>query len=88
MFRTSFSNWQPAYPMGKVLADRGTKKVVTLTWKYAAAEESINGFKEGFTKAGGTIVKELYLPFPSVEFQPLLTEIASIKPDAVFSLFF
>ena len=87
IFRTSFSNWQPAYPMGKVLADRGIKKVVTLTWNYAAGTESINGFKEGFTKAGGTIVKELLLPFPSVEFQPLLTEIASIKPDAVFVFF-
>ena len=87
IFRTSFTNWQPSYPMGKVLADRGIKKVVTLTWKYGAGEEAINGFKEGFTKAGGTIVKELFLPFPSVEFQPLLTEIASIKPDAVFVFF-
>ncbi|MCX7141328.1 MAG: ABC transporter substrate-binding protein [Proteobacteria bacterium] len=87
IFRTSFTNWQPAYPMGKVLADRGIKKVVTLTWKYGAGEESINGFKEGFIKAGGTIMKELYLPFPNVEFQSLLTEIASIKPDAVFVFF-
>jgi branched-chain amino acid transport system substrate-binding protein len=87
IFRTSFTNWQPPYPMGKVLADRGIKKVVTLTWNYGAGTESINGFKEGFTKAGGTIVKELLLPFPSVEFQPLLTEIASIKPDAVFVFF-
>ena len=87
IFRTSFTNWQPAYPMGKVLADRGIKKVVTLTWKYGAGEEAIEGFKEGFTKAGGTVVKELFLPFPSVEFQPLLTEIASIKPDAVFVFF-
>jgi len=87
IFRTSFTNWQPAYPMGKVLADRGIKKVVTLTWKYGAGEEAIEGFREGFTKAGGTVVKELFLPFPSVEFQPLLTEIASIKPDAVFVFF-
>src|ERR1039458_4181530 len=48
IFRTSFTNWQPAYPMGKVLADRGIKKVVTLTWNYGAGTESINGFKEGF----------------------------------------
>jgi len=87
IFRTSFTNWQPAYPMGKVLADRGIKRVVTLTHKYAAGEEAIEGFKEGFTKAGGTVVKELYLPFPSEEFQSLLTEIASIKPDAVFVFF-
>jgi len=87
IFRTSFTNWQPAYPMGKVLAERGIKKVVTLTWNYGAGTESIGGFKEGFTKAGGSVVKELLLPFPSVEFQPLLTEIASIKPDAVFVFF-
>ena len=87
VFRTSFSNWQPAHPMGKVMYDRGHRKVVTLTWKYGAGEESIGSFKEGFTAAGGTIVKEMYLPFPNVEFQPFITEIASLKPDAVFVFF-
>ncbi len=87
IFRTSFSNWQPAYPMGKVLAGRGVTKVVTLAWNCATGTESIDGFKEGFTKAGGTIAKELSLAFPSVEFQPLLTEIAAIKPDGVFVFF-
>jgi branched-chain amino acid transport system substrate-binding protein len=33
--------------------------------------------------AGGTIIKEMSLPFPNVEFQAFLTEIASLKPDAV-----
>jgi len=87
IFRTSFSNWQPAYPMGKVLADRGIKNAVTLTWKYAAGQEAIGGFEQGFIKAGGKIAKELWVPFPQVEFQPLLTEIASIKPEAVFVFF-
>jgi branched-chain amino acid transport system substrate-binding protein len=32
-------------------------------------------------------VKELFLPFPQVEFQPLLTEIAALKPDAVVAFF-
>ena len=87
IFRTSFSNWQPAHPMGKVMYDKGHRKVVTLTWKYGAGEESIESFKEGFTKLGGSIVKEMYLPFPNVEFQAFLTEIASLKPDAVFVFF-
>jgi branched-chain amino acid transport system substrate-binding protein len=87
VFRTSFSNWQPAHPMGKVMYDRGHRKVVTLTWKYGAGEESIESFKEAFTKVGGSVVKEMYLPFPNVEFQPFLTEIASLKPDAVFVFF-
>jgi branched-chain amino acid transport system substrate-binding protein len=32
-------------------------------------------------------VKELFLPFPQVEFQALLTEIANIKPDCVAAFF-
>ena len=87
IFRSSFSNWQPGYAMGEVMAKKGHKKVVTITWKYAAGDESVGGFKEAFTKAGGQIVKELTLPFPNVEFQALLTEIASIKPDAVYTFF-
>jgi len=87
IFRSSFSNWQPGYAMGEVAAKRGAKKVVTITWKYAAGDESVAGFKEAFEKAGGQVVKELSLPFPNVEFQPLLTEIAAAKPDAVYTFF-
>jgi branched-chain amino acid transport system substrate-binding protein len=87
IFRSSFSNWQPGYAMGEVAAQRGAKKVVTITWKYAAGDESVGGFKEAFEKGGGQVVKELSLPFPNVEFQPLLTEIASLKPDAVYTFF-
>ncbi|HKA39858.1 MAG TPA: ABC transporter substrate-binding protein [Burkholderiales bacterium] len=87
IFRTSFANAQTTYPMGKVLIDRKVKNVVTLSWKYAAGEEAVAGFRDSFTKGGGKIVKELWLPFPNVEFQSLLTEIASLKPDAVFVFF-
>ncbi|MBN8443002.1 MAG: ABC transporter substrate-binding protein [Dechloromonas sp.] len=87
LFRTSFTNWQPAYAMGKVAAEKGHKKVVTLTWKYAAGQQSIEGFKEAFEQAGGKVVKDMTLPFPNVEFQPFLTEIAALKPDAVFVFF-
>ena len=87
IFRSSFSNWQPGYAMGEVVAKKGHKKVVTITWKYAAGDESVRGFKEAFEKAGGTVVKELNLPFPNVEFQALLTEIAAAKPDAVYTFF-
>ncbi len=85
-FRTSFTNWQPAYAMGEY-AGRKHKTAVTLTWKYAAGQQSVDGFKEAFEKAGGKVVKELTLPFPNVEFQPFLTEIASIKPEAVYVFF-
>ena len=41
IFRTSFSNWQTTYPMGKVMADAGIKNVATITWKYTAGKEMI-----------------------------------------------
>jgi branched-chain amino acid transport system substrate-binding protein len=87
VFRTSFTNSQPTRALGKVMVDKGHKKAVWITWKYAAGDEAFEGFKEGYLAAGGTIVKELSLPFPNVEFQALLTEIASIKPDAVACFF-
>ena len=87
IFRSSFSNWQPGYAMGEVVAKKGHKNVVTVTWKYAAGDESVRGFKEAFEKSGGKVVKELNLPFPNVEFQALLTEIAAAKPDAVYTFF-
>ncbi len=87
VFRTSFSNWQITYPLGAVMKERGHGSAVFLTWKYAAGEQMMKGFKDGFEKAGGKLVKELYLPFPQVEFQPLLTEIAALKADAVACFF-
>jgi branched-chain amino acid transport system substrate-binding protein len=87
IFRVSYSNWQTAYPMGKVAADKGHKKVVTLAWKYAAGLQAVDGFKEAFEKGGGKVSKEMTLPFPNVEFQPFLAEIAAQKPDAVFVFF-
>ena len=87
IFRTSFTNWQPGYAMGQVAAAKKAKNVVTLTWKYAAGLQSVDGFKEAFEKSGGKVVKEMTLPFPNVEFQAFLTEIASLKPDAVYVFF-
>ena len=87
IFRVSFSNSQPGLAMGIVAALKGYKTAVTITWKYAAGEQSIGGFKESFQKGGGKVLKELYVPFPNVEFQALLTEIASIKPSCVYTFF-
>lgn len=87
VFRTSFSNSQPTRALGAAMIAKGHKKAVWITWKYAAGDEAFEGFKESYTAAGGTIIKELGLPFPNVEFQALLTEIAALKPDAVACFF-
>jgi branched-chain amino acid transport system substrate-binding protein len=73
--------------MGKVAAERGHKKIVTITWNYAFGNESVQAFTEGFEKAGSKVTQSLTLPFPNVEFQALLTQIAAQKPDAVYAFF-
>ena len=87
IFRTSFSNWQTIHALGKVMWEKGHKSAAWITHKYAAGEEMFGGFKEGYEKVGGKIVKDLWLPFPNVEFQALITEIAAAKPDAVACFF-
>ncbi|MBV9892231.1 MAG: ABC transporter substrate-binding protein [Rhizobacter sp.] len=85
--RSSFSNWQPGYAMGVVAGQKGVKRAMTITWAYAAGAESTKGFTEGLEKGGGKVIKDLTLPFPNVEFQALLTEIAAQRPDAVYAFF-
>jgi len=87
VFRTSFSNWQTSYPCADVMLKDGRKKAVLMFWNYSFGQESMAAFKEGYAKGGGTIVKEIAVPFPSTEFQANLSEIASLKPDAVFVFF-
>ena len=87
IFRSSFSNWQPGYAAGVVAAGKGYKRAMSITWNYAAGNESVKGFTEAFEKGGGKVLKELSLPFPGVEFQALLTEIAAQKPDVVYAFF-
>lgn len=87
IFRTSFGNSQPGVAAGKAMIDAGIKTAVTYTWKYAAGDESVEGFKQGFLAGGGKILKEIALPFPNVEFQAGLAEIASLKPEAVYSFY-
>lgn len=87
IFRSSFSNWQPGYSTGVYAAGKGYKRAMTITWNYAAGNEMVKGFTEAFEKGGGKVMKELNLPFPNVEFQALLTEIAAQKPDVVFAFF-
>ncbi|MCP4009492.1 MAG: ABC transporter substrate-binding protein [Proteobacteria bacterium] len=87
IFRTSFSNWQPAFPGGKVMADDGHKTAITISWKYGAGIQMMAAGKSSFEQNGGKVIKDIQVPFPDVEFQANLSEIAAAKPDAVFAFF-
>jgi branched-chain amino acid transport system substrate-binding protein len=87
VFRSSFSNWQPAYGMGLALGRQGVKRACWVTWDYAAGAESGQGFADGLRAGGGEVVRELKLPFPETNFQPLLAQIPGLNVDAVGSFF-
>ena len=87
IFRTSFANGQIGAATAKAMLAAGVKEAMTCTWRYAAGEEMVGGFKETFEAGGGKVTKDIALPFPDVEFQSALAEIAAAKPQAVYSFF-
>ncbi|MDO5624184.1 MAG: ABC transporter substrate-binding protein [Pseudomonadota bacterium] len=87
VFRTSFSNAQPTLALGRAMIERRARRTVWVAWDYPAGSEALEGFRTGYTEAGGQIVQTLKLPFPSTDFKPLLDEIARIRPDAVACFF-
>ncbi len=87
IFRTSFTNWQPAYGMGLALGRQGVKRAAWITWDYAAGNEAGEGFRDGLRASGGEVVRELKLPFPETNFQPLLAQIPGLNVEAVGSFF-
>src|SRR6478736_2279203 len=79
---TSYQNDQVHEILGKVAQDRGYKRVYLLVPNYQAGRDSVAGFKLDYK---GEIVEESYMPLGSLDFQPELTKINSLKPDAVFT---
>ena len=87
VFRTSFSNWQPAYGMGKALAATGVKRAAWVTWDYAAGKEAGEGFRDGLKSGGAELTQILALPFPETNFQPILAQLPGLGVEAVGSFF-
>ena len=87
VFRSSFSNWQPAYGMGRALAAKGVKKAAWVSWDYAAGKESAEGFRDGLKAGGAELTKVLLLPFPETNFQPILAQLPALGVEAVGAFF-
>ena len=88
IYRTSFSNWQPAHPVGTYVVEKlGKKKIQLVYAKYGAGLESVASFKETFTAAGGTIVgPDVATPFPNNGDQtPFVQAIQTDKIDGIYS---
>lgn len=84
IWRTSFTNWQPAHPMGRWAAENIGKRGYISVHDYAAGHDAMTAMAHGFTEAGGTIVGEQQLPFPDIgDAAPYMADIRQADPDVV-----
>jgi branched-chain amino acid transport system substrate-binding protein len=86
---TLVPSWNAVH-VGKLLGQYtytklGHRKAVIVASKYVFGARVSDGFRAGFTGAGGTIVKEVYPPLGTADFAPFLTGLPAA--DVVFSFF-
>ncbi|MBF0287591.1 MAG: ABC transporter substrate-binding protein [SAR324 cluster bacterium] len=86
IFRTSFTSWQLAYPMGGVMRKAGHKRVVMMYWNYTFGRQTKAAFAESFSASNEEVI-DIPTPFPKAEFQSYFTKIATLHPDAVFAFY-
>jgi branched-chain amino acid transport system substrate-binding protein len=85
MFRSSFTAWQPSYPLGTWAANNGLRKVYVLVSDFATGIDAETAFGKAFVEAGGTIVGSARMPVTTPDFIPYLQRAKDVKPDAVFA---
>lgn len=88
IFRTSFSNWQPNWPMGAWAAQNLGKRAMISVPDYGAGKDTVSAFTNSFTAAGGEIVKTQLTPFPNMgDPAPFVAEIKDAAPDFVYAFY-
>ncbi len=88
IWRTSFSNWQPNWPVGTWAAKNVGKKAYISVPDYAAGADMANAFKNSFEAAGGQVVGLQKTPFPNMgDPAPFVTELKNANPDMVYAFY-
>ncbi len=88
IFRTSFTNWQPNWPLGTWAYKNIGKKAVISVPDYGAGHDMENAFANSFLAAGGEIVSAQYTPFPNMgDPAPFITDLKNAGADMVFAFY-
>ncbi len=89
IFRTSFSNWQPNWPLGGWAYDNVAQEVFVSAPDYAAGHNMVDAFLNGFQAKGGKLVAEpQYTPFPAMgDPAPFITQIQEANPPMVYTFY-
>src|SRR5258708_8709332 len=80
--RTSFSANAFQYGAGKYWAQKGVKKIVTMTADYSAGHSFMDPFKRGFEDGGGQVILQIWTPFQKTRaWRPPLTQATPSAPE-------
>jgi branched-chain amino acid transport system substrate-binding protein len=80
-YTTAWQNDQLSEVVGKYAADKGYKRVLTLTPNYQAGKDFIAGFKRTYKMP---LLEELYTPLNQQDFSAEIAQIQAANPDAVY----
>lgn len=88
IWRTSFTNWQPNWPVGTWAAENQGKRAFISVPDYAAGHNMRDAFSNSFLAAGGEIVNVQLTPFPNIgDPAPFITEIANADVDFLYCFY-
>jgi branched-chain amino acid transport system substrate-binding protein len=85
--RTSFTMWQSGYPMGAYAYEKiGCKTAAAGYTDYPPGKDSVEAFKMGYEKAGGTLVDVIPMGGPREvpDFTPFFQRIKDLKPGCFY----
>src|ERR1700731_2099998 len=84
LFRTSISTFQLSTPMANYIYDNLGKQIVTTASDYAGGRDVIAQFKGPYVARGGKVLKEIWPPLGTTDFNPYLIDIKSINPPVTY----
>jgi branched-chain amino acid transport system substrate-binding protein len=86
--RTSFSANAFQYASGKYWAQKGTKKIVTMTADYSAGHSFMDAFKRGFEDGGGQVVLQVWTPFQKTrDWSAALSQATATGADYIYAFY-
>ena len=89
IFRASFTNRQFNAPFGPYACQKlGLKKIVLMASDFVTGKEQSTAFKDTYTQAGCTVVKEIFAPLGTMDFAPFLSQVPVGQADSVWAMFF
>ncbi|HLF28530.1 MAG TPA: ABC transporter substrate-binding protein [Anaerolineae bacterium] len=88
IWRTSFTNWMPNWPMGAWAAQNVGKRAFISVPDYTAGANTTSSFQNSFEAAGGTVIGVQKTPFPNIgDAAPFITEIANAEADFLYCFY-